>query len=656
MKVLSIIISILMVFSSFAVFAKAEAPTEDENVDISKYVIRAREIFGVSMDYDEVNSSVSDNSVTINWEMKNDYTKHERVTFDFYDNVLIYNKNVEDYKRFNRTLVSREDAIKTADALVKKFYPKSELKFENLEVVDSNYILTYRLYSNGVRVYDAYVQISIDKEDGNCYNVRSSDLLQAFLRFDATNDYAVDVSGIKGEGEAFEAIKKAYPARLDLLKSFDEKYVPYYTWNRRLIVDAKDFSKVKYDYWMALYGGNTKDASAEVEKSSMSEVEIKEKDKIKNLKTKEEALEKAISFFNLDKKKLRSGNLNPIYGTDFYDYSFNFRDDNKGQNYYFANATIKADDLIPTQFYTSDGRNEGRKADESKVAPWVEKIKNELPFFDEYKEILDDDDDDDEGYRISKHFMRKFGDYYVPDDSIYLAFNADGLSNYSLTRIWGDIEHEDKKISSDDAFDRLKERFGCRLYVLPVIDENRENIKETRLVYAIDTGMRSQKVRATDGKIGSDDEKYLTSPKGEEDDAEVKDAVISGFGVLDDKAYDDTATYRDLLYNLSYLFYENMNENTDAMMKRFKDLKIFDKETLDAPVSRETISKALVLKKLSLKPEDIRTDVFNEDIKAKEKAYPALMVMLSGDFKDMDFEENATVHEMLKMISSIIFR
>ena len=99
-----------------------------------------------------------------------------------------------------------------------------------------------------------------------------------------------------------------------------------------------------------------------------------------------------------------------------------------------------------------------------------------------------------------------------------------------------------------------------------------------------------------------------------------------------------------------------MNENTDAMMKRFKDLKIFDKETLDAPVSRETLAKALVLKKLSLKPEDIRTDVFNEDIKAKEKAYPALMIMISGDFKDMDFEENATVHEMLKMISSIIFR
>ena len=143
---------------------------------------------------------------------------------------------------------------------------------------------------------------------------------------------------------------------------------------------------------------------------------------------------------------------------------------------------------------------------------------------------------------------------------------------------------------------------------------------------------------------------------GTEDDAEVKDTVISGFGVIDNKAYDDTATYKDLLYNLSYLFYENMNENTDEMIKRFKDLKIFDKETLDAPVSRETLAKALVLKKLSLKPEDIRTDVFNEDIKAKEKAYPALMIMLSGDFKDMDFEENATVHEMLKMISSIIFR
>lgn len=653
MKILSIVISILMVFSLFATFAKAEAPTEDENVDISKYVIKAREIFGVSMDYDEVNSSVGDNSISINWNMKNDYSMSERITFDFSENVLNYNKNLSDYKRFNRTLVSREDAIKTADALVKKLYPKSELKFENLEVADSNYNLTYRLYSNGVRVYGAVVQISLNKEDGNCYNVNSTDSMQAFLRYDAK----VDVSGIKGEGEAFEAIKKAYPARLDLLKSIDEKYVPYYTWNKRLIVDAKDFSKVKYDYWRSGYGANTKDASDEAEKNSMSEVEIKEKDKIKNLKTKEEALEKAISFFNLDKKKLKSRNLYPIYGTDFYNYSFNFRNDNKGRNYYFASATVKADDLLPTEFYTSDGRNDERKADASKVAPWVNKIKNELPFFDEYKEILDEDEDDnDQGYYIRKHFMRKLGEYFVPDDSIYLTFGADGLTNYGLTRIWGDIEHEDKKISSDDAFDRLKKSFGCRLYILPIIDENRENIKETRLVYAIDTGMRSQKVRATDGKIGSDDEKYLNSPKGKEDDAEVKDAVISGFGVVDNKAYDDTATYKDLLYNLSYLFYEDMDENTDEMIKRFKDLKIFDKETLDAPVSRETLAKALVLKKLSLTPEDIRTDVFNEDIKAKEKAYPALMIMLSGDFKDMDFEEKATVHDMLKMISSIIFR
>lgn len=653
MKILSIVISIFMVFSLFATFAKAEAPTEDENVDISKYVIKAREIFGVSMDYDEVNSSVGDNSISINWNMKNDYSMSERITFDFSENVLNYNKNLSDYKRFNRTLVSREDAIKTADALVKKLYPKSELKFENLEVADSNYNLTYRLYSNGVRVYGAVVQISLNKEDGNCYRVDSTDSMQMFLRYDAK----VDVSGIKGEGEAFEAIKKAYPTRLDLLKSIDEKYVPYYTWNKRLIVDAKDFSKVKYDYWRSGYGANTKDASDEAEKNSMSEVEIKEKDKIKNLKTKEEALEKAISFFNLDKKKLKSRNLYPIYGTDFYNYSFNFRNDNKGRNYYFASATVKADDLLPTEFYTSDGRNDERKADASKVAPWVNKIKNELPFFDEYKEILDDDEDDnDPGYYIRKHFMRKLGEYFVPDDSIYLTFGADGLTNYSLTRIWGDIEHEDKKISSDDAFDRLKKSFGCRLYILPIIDENRENIKETRLVYAIDTGMRSQKVRATDGKIGSDDEKYLNSPKGKEDDAEVKDAVISGFGVVDNKAYDDTATYKDLLYNLSYLFYEDMDENTDEMIKRFKDLKIFDKETLDAPVSRETLAKALVLKKLSLTPEDIRTDVFNEDIKAKEKAYPALMIMLSGDFKDMNFEEKATVHDMLKMISSIIFR
>ena len=94
MKILSIVISILMVFSLFATFVKAEDSTE--NVDISKYLIKAREIFGVSMDYDEVNSNVGDHSISINWNMKNDYSMSERITFDFNGNGLNYQKKVDD--------------------------------------------------------------------------------------------------------------------------------------------------------------------------------------------------------------------------------------------------------------------------------------------------------------------------------------------------------------------------------------------------------------------------------------------------------------------------------------------------------------------------------------------------------------------------------
>lgn len=647
MKFISFLLSFFMVAPLFTPIKAAE--NEEGNIDITDYVVRARDLFGVSMDYDEVDSNVSENSVRINWSVKNDYDRNESVTFDYNKNVLSYHKNFE-YKRFNRTLISKDEAKDAISKLVKKMYPNNDVRFESVKISNSNYVLKFRLYLNGVRVFKGTSTINLNKENGVVNNVSTTPEFQAFLRKNPT----IDTKGIKGEGEAFSAITEKFVPRLDLIKRGEDKYVPFYTWQNALMVDAKTLEPVDYNYFVARGYAEDK-AEAKAGNPYLTEREIEEKDKIRNLKTKEEAEKKAIELFSLPKDKHRSTSLNPIYNTGFYNYQVVFDDPNRTDGYYYASASIKAEDLIPLRYSKSDSNDESKKVDKSVVEPTIEKIAKELPFFSEYKEEkpMFENKEDEKFY--SREYLRRIGEYTVPDDRIAFSFNGGGLSYYSLDRVWEEIDHYEKKIDKKQAFMNLKDKFGSNLYVMGIFDKERpEDLKETRLVYAVDANDYELKVRATDGKVGFDESNILNPPTGEAKNDLVKDAIVSGFGVIGKKGLNDSITYRDLLYNLAYIDGDT-SENDDTYVKAFKDLKIFTKDNLEDSVTFETLAKALVLKKLGLKPENIKTDVFNSEIKANEKAYPALLIMLTGNFKDKDFIREATVSEMLEAIAGIVF-
>lgn len=648
MKFISLLLSFFMVVPFFTPIKAME--NEEGNIDITDYVTRARDLFGVSMDYDEVNSSVDENIIRINWSVKNDYDRNESIGFDYDKNVLSYRKNYK-FVRFNRTLISKDEAKKSALDLVKKMYPKNDVRFESVEILNSNYILNFRLYFNGVRVFKGTSSISLNKENGVVTNVSTTPEFQAFLVLNPS----VNTDGIKGEGESFNAIKSKFKPRVDLIKRGEEKYVPYYTWQNSLMVDAKSLEPVDYSAFGARGYGNTKDEAEEKSASYLTDRELEEKNKIKNLKTKEEAQKRALELFALPKDKLRSTSLNPMFDTEFYNYQVVFEENNKNDGYYYASAAIKADDLIPLRFSKSDSNDESKKLDKSIVEPTVQKITKELPFFDEYKEEKPMFENKENGEFYNREYLRRIGEYTVPADSISFSFNGGGLSYYSLNRVWKDIDYYEKKIDSDEAFSKLKDKYGSNLYVMGIFDQERGNsIKDTRLVYAVDANDYELKVRATDGKVGFDELNILNPPTGETGNDLIKDVIVSGFGVVGKKSLDDSATYRDLLYNLSHLNNET-REDDDALVKRFKDLKIFNKDNLDSTVKLETVAKALTLKKLDIKPGDIKTDVFNSDIKAEERAYPALLIMLSGSFKDKDFTKDATVSDLLEAFAGIIF-
>lgn len=648
MKFISLLLSFLMVVTFFAPIKAMEK--DNGNVDITDYVTRARELFGVSMDYDEVDSSVGENSIRINWSVKNDFDRNESITFDYNKNVLSYHKNFE-YARFNRTLVSKDEAKKVATDLVKNLYPNNDVRFESVEIVDSNYVLKFRLYFNGVRVFKGLSNINLNKETGVIYNVNTTLEFQAFLR----KNPSVDITGVKGEGEAFKAISKKFIPRLDLIKRGEEKYVPYYTWQNSLMVDAKTLEPVDYSAFGVSGYGNTKDEAEEKSASDLTDRELEEKDKIKNLKTKEEAEKRAVELFNLPKDKLKRISLNPFFNTKLYNYNIVFEDEKNSDGYYYISASIKADDLLPLRFSRSDSKDESKKFDKSVIEPSIQKITKEIPFFSEYKEEkpMFESKDSEKFYR--RLYLRRIGKYTVPADSISFSFNAGGLAYYSLDRIWDDIDYYKKEIEENKAFMNLKNKYGSNLYVMGIFDEERQDtIKDIRLIYAVDANGYDLKVRATDGKVGFNELNVLNPPTGETKNDLIKDAIVSGFGVVDKKSLDDSITYRDLLYNLAHI-YGDTRDDDDAYVKEFKELKIFNKDNLDDTVKFETVCKALVLKKLGIKHSDVKTDVFSSDIKAEDKAYPALLIMLSGNFKDRDFTKEATVSDMLEAIAGIIF-
>lgn len=646
MKLLSILLSLMMFFTmTINTYAK-EPETANLKNDITEYVTRARDIFGISMDYDKVDSNFDDNTVSIYWQNKDYYGRNESVMFDKKLNVLSYYKDLE-YKKFVRTIVSREDAKKTADELVKKMYPNNDVRFESIENRGTDYLLIYRLYFDNVRAFRATASVSMNRETGEVNNVNTTNEMQLFLR----SKVKVDADDVKGEGEAFEAMKKEYPPRLDLLDIKSEKMIPYYTWNDDLILDAKSFEKVYYESHYDFYG-NDAAKTEEAKSSQMSDVEIAENEKIQNLKSKEAALAKALEIFsNVKKDYLKNTSLTKQYNSEKYNYNFSFRNE-KAKNYYTI-ITVTADELIPIHYYFSDD-NGDEKYDGHDMDEQIAKVTKYLPFFDEYEEVKPKFERQDKNeYNRYKSFIRKFGEYYIPSDTINFVVGSKGLIGFDANRNFDDIEYEQKEISSDEAYGNLNRKFGTRLYVLPIIDQDLNTLKETRLVYAVDAMNYNIKVRATDGKIGYNETKYLFEPSGDNDDDWVKDTVISGFGVTDSKSYEDLITNRDLMYNLAFLEGYNSleEERLEFLLKDFEKYDVFTKDNLDDNVTLETIAKVLVLNKLNLVPRDIKTNVFQDGM----NPYSALLIMLSGDFKNEDFTGDATVYDMLKMISSIIF-
>lgn len=640
---ISLFLAFILLFSSISPI-KLKAEPKNTNIDITDYIKRAREIFGISKDYDKVTSNIGEEKISIKWSFTKDNDKREGITFDYSKNVIDYYKTYK-YKRFNRTLVSEDKAREKADNLVKELYPGQDLRFENIETSELDYILNYRLYFAEVRAFDSLATIFINKETGIVSNTNTTEAFRLLLM----KSPKVDIKGIKSKEVALNEIKNKFQARLDLLDEGKEKYVPYYTWDKNLVVDAKTLKPVESVYFDA--DGFGSDGDANKKEGALTEKEIKVKDKIKNLKTKKEAIKKAIKLFKLPKDKLERTSLNDFNDGKLYSYNLTFRSEKPGAPYFHSNVTLKADDLMPLNFWYYENKEE-KKVDLKKVQKYIKKFSKELSFFKEYKkESSSYGNKEKRNYSVK--YLRRIGKYTLPHDSISFEFNGKGLSSYNLSRIWDKIDYYEEKVDANKAFENLIKKYVPNLYILPVLE--RQSIKKIELVYAVEARINRLKVRGTDGLVGLfDNSKILTQPTGEIKDELVRDAINSGFGVVENKNFTDKITYRDLLFNLS-LFDEYVSRDVDENLNKFKDLGIFDKSKLETPVKLEVVAKALVLSKLKLKPEDIKTNVFSNDIKADERTYPALLIMLSGSHKEKDFTKEATAQDLLELIASVIF-
>ena len=124
-KLLAIALASLMVFS---LWTPVKAAKED-SAKLEELMIFTKKIFSIANDFDDISTSVKDDSYSIVWAYKDEKkSERVRVQYDKKGNLIdFYNYMNTDAK--TKSVINRTDAEKLATKTLKALYPKKAYDF-----------------------------------------------------------------------------------------------------------------------------------------------------------------------------------------------------------------------------------------------------------------------------------------------------------------------------------------------------------------------------------------------------------------------------------------------------------------------------------------------------------------------------------------------
>lgn len=474
MNVIAAMLAIVMVLCALPVnsFAETKNVNKVDDKTMEKLVLKAKDVFNIKDVYDnfEVNSSSDDQYGTIynlSWSKKDNSSQ---VSVSISKDMHITNYNKYENKKYE-TLKPKysydalkkyaSDMIKKIDPVNAKSLKLNENTYQNFGG-DNAYTFNFDRYVNGKRVIGDGASITISYVDKSVQmfslNYNKGFDFSKTAEFDAlksnlTMDEAINI--YKDNEYLKPMIKFVINEKKDPRLTFKTIYSNEL--NANYFVNSTSKKYERYDYPVFLNNYMTKDAATEEAMDGLSEYEVKGIDKIKGIKTKDEAVKKAKTYVkDSNNTKVTLSNLNQDYITKDYIYHINLESGKDDKKTYY-NVSFDAKDLTLLRYskYNNYDNSDSDKKDLSseelkKIA--MDYIKKNASDIDEKEVKLISAENN------SIYFVRVMDGYYVPENSISIGVSMDTKEVNDFSRAWyrKPISYEKAKISADEAYNIVK--------------------------------------------------------------------------------------------------------------------------------------------------------------------------------------------------------
>ena len=681
MNMIAMALAIVMVLCALPVNSLAETKNLNKVDDktVEKLVLKAKEIFNIKDVYDnfEVNSSSDDDYGTIynlSWSKKDgssdlnvsisndmhitNYNKYENKKYE----TLKPNYSYEALKKY------AIDTIKKIDPVNAKSLKLNESSYQNY-VDDNAYIFNFDRYVGDRRVIGDGASITINYVDKSVK--RYSLNYNHGFDFSKTAEFDALKSNLTMD-EAINIFKENKYIKPMIKFVINEKKDPRITFktiysnelNVNYFVNSTSKKYERYDYPIFLNNYMTKDAAVEESASGLSEYEVKGIDKIKGIKTKDEAVKKAKSFVkDASKAKVTLSNLNQDYISKDYIYNINF-ESGKDEKKTYYNISLDAKDLTLLRFSTYNNFDSGDNDKKDLNSDELKKIA-----LDYIKKNASDIDEKDLELMATEnntaYFVRVMDGYYIPENSISISVSKDTKEINEYSRAWyrKPIKYEKAKKSIDEAYDVIKKEINYEEAYQYIRDKSDPAKSSVVLTYM----PKNTKIEidAISGKLAKSNEELKNY--SDIDKSKYKDKAIllkqMGYAYIEDEIMPEKNLKQKDFITFVYIFgSRDSDEIIDNAYQRALREGVIKANEVNREKEITNMDLAKFMIRLKGMEELVSKDIFkNINTKAKltkeENAYLSLANAL-GYINGKTIDKNAKVNrdEFINIVYNYVFK
>lgn len=681
MNMIAMALAIVMVLCALPVNSLAETKNLNKVDDktVEKLVLKAKEIFNIKDVYDnfEVNSSSDndygtiynlswskkDGSSDLNVSISNDmhitnYNKYENKKYE----TLKPNYSYEALKKY------AIDTIKKIDSVNAKSLKLNESSYQNY-IDDNAYIFNFDRYVGDRRVIGDGASITINYVDKSVK--RYSLNYNHGFDFSKTAEFDALKSNLTMD-EAINIFKENKYIKPMIKFVINEKKDPRITFktiysnelNANYFVNSTNKKYERYDYPVFLNNYMTKDAAAEGAMDGLSEYEVKGIDKIKGIKTKDEAVKKAKTFVkDASKAKVTLSNLNQDYISKDYVYNINM-EIGKDEKKTYYNISLDAKDLTLLRFSTYNNFDSGDNDKKDLRSDELKKIA-----LDYIKKNASDIDEKDLELMATEnntaYFVRVMDGYYIPENSISISVSKDTKEINEYSRAWyrKPIKYEKAKKSIDEAYDVIKKEINYEEAYQYIRDKSDPAKSSVVLTYM----PKNTKIEmdAISGKLAKSNEELKNY--SDIDKSKYKDKAIllkqMGYAYIEDEIMPEKNLKQKDFITFVYIFgSRDSDEIIDNAYQRALREGVIKANEVNREKEITNMDLAKFMIRLKGMEELVGKDIFkNINTKAKltkeENAYLSLANAL-GYINGKTIDKNAKVNrdEFINIVYNYVFK